>query len=278
MLEKFAVVIMLLCLAAAAPELKRREDHSGELLAFLVRSSQFGYTFWGDKPVSVAAYHVEPPVGNIIYGRWMPPIGKWWGEFEAKYSSINNEAYLLLDGPSGVDGGRAIVAVNKAAFSVVVDRYKAEFAARLGRDVSAIEMLERIEAGESLFSAVLEDDDLLIGLVLGYGYDNSSLYARWWQLKKALFFEVEVPLALPRPRPPFATIEEEEQMLSVRLEEYARPGDWLLRVGPLELCVDRDSSHSEIFRAGYQRLQHDLSSMEDGDGYLNAALNRIRSS
>ena len=98
-LRKYVVTLVLLCLAATGPQVSNggaEEDHSSELFAFLVRSSQFGYTLWGDKPVSVAGYFVTPPLGNVIYRKVTPPIGVWWREFEAKYLPIESEAYLLL--------------------------------------------------------------------------------------------------------------------------------------------------------------------------------------
>lgn len=137
----------------------------------------FAYTLFGDKPVSFASFFDLTPWENTIeLGECCGVMLKKW-ELWKKYQNnfkINN--YLLIQEQR--NGIQEIIFINKKAFIKVVTQEINVFQNILQRKIDPAEILEDIEKGRISFHELINGNNFLLGILLGYGPHNAMLYAQ----------------------------------------------------------------------------------------------------
>ncbi len=98
-----------------------------------------------------------------------------------------------VDDPSS----SACLWINHAALRDVLNEHLEVFRGILGAQVSSEELFARLTTPGVDLRATLNDDDFLIGLVLGYGKENSLLHKAYMDIRYLLLSQELVPL---RPR------------------------------------------------------------------------------
>jgi hypothetical protein len=153
-----------------------------ELFNYFVKRTTFSYTLFGDKPVSwlVISLPEFPKLRTskrIIhkFSGQNPLWSKWriWKTYEKDFPLKN---YLLIEDINSSNAHRKdIFFINKKYFIEAVNQHKAIFQKVLNRQVSGKVLLDEVENKSSLQS-VLAHNDLLLGILLGFGEHNASLY------------------------------------------------------------------------------------------------------
>lgn len=153
-----------------------------ELFNCFITQTTFPYTLFGDKPVSWLVIHLPefPKIktskqiihrfsGNIpIWSKWQS-----WKEYKKSFPLKN---YLLFEESNSFWTNRKdIFLINKKCFIEVVNQHKEIFQKFLKRPISGEDLLSEVENKSSL-QLVLAGNDLLLGILLGFGEHNSSLY------------------------------------------------------------------------------------------------------
>lgn len=146
------------------------------LMQKLFAEDSFAYTILGTKPISWATYQNPFPLSS-------------WEDF---FSSFSNENHIFRDGwktwkkyshlfPSLLwtesseyrPGYISILLVNEEQFKIIVDTYKKDFEEVIQKKfTNGLQLLEEAKS-RSLMHNVLKGHQALIGIVLGYGRNNS---------------------------------------------------------------------------------------------------------
>lgn len=134
----------------------------------------FAYTLFGDKPLSLEAFALVEPVSvinpislhfnSISVKRW-----ETWKKY-ATYFPMKN--YLLFE-QHGKDNQKFIFFINKQAFVSCVRNHQAIFDEELGKKVEGEQLLLDFAEGKT----PLWKNQLLLGILLGYGECNARLFA-----------------------------------------------------------------------------------------------------
>ena len=95
-----------------------------------------------------------------------------WKTWE-KYQHLFPSAHLWAENPKCYPGSISILIVNEDRFNDVVNKNKRDFQEVLCREIVDGFQLIREAKNRSLLNEVLEGHQGLIGIVLGYGRDNS---------------------------------------------------------------------------------------------------------
>lgn len=165
--------------------LQEREE-LGAFFRMLFRYSTLPYTLFGNKPVSVHGYLVRSYPFDLL----MPE--DWYMHFPRKYDALYekyqacwaSENYLVVDQSftskkfptSGYV--RDLIIINKAAFLEVVEQHKPLFQKRLGEQVDGMGLWEECQSGRSILCDVFKEDELLWGVLLGFGKHNAQMYVQ----------------------------------------------------------------------------------------------------
>ncbi len=147
------------------------------LMQKLFAEDNFAYTILGSKPVSWATYLNPLPLSDWTrfhdsFSEHNRTIRSGWKTWE-KYRHLFPSAHLWVESPKCYPGWISILIVNEDQFNAVVNKNKNDFQEVLCREIVDGYQLIREAKNRSLTNEVLEGHQGLIGIVLGYGRDNS---------------------------------------------------------------------------------------------------------
>lgn len=153
-------------------------------MRMLFAEDNFAYTLLGSKPVSWACYKKPFPFVDLStfrdslkkYHRTLRLGWETWSKFRHLFPSTS-----FWVESSKCDPGRvSILIVNEERFNHVVNNNKQDFQDVLNREIADGFQLLSEAKDHSLMNEVLEGHQALLGIVLGYGRDNS-----WEFLKRS---------------------------------------------------------------------------------------------
>jgi hypothetical protein len=144
--------------------------------------SQGGYVLFGNKPLCIESFPFREE-GSIFLPQKMHALSTRLKEGALLWKQLNLNKYckdylLFVYEKAVFDKWVDVILVNKKAFSKTVESNLSLFQYVLGPKVTPSELLIRLtDAGET-FESVLHEDRVLIGILLGYGTQNSLFGSR----------------------------------------------------------------------------------------------------
>jgi hypothetical protein len=148
------------------------------LFSYFIKQNQFAYTLFGDKPISLSSQFSLTPWENIIekindkhtlfWKKW-----KIWKKYEHFFPSKN---YLLTIEPSKFPHVYDIILINKIEFIKTLEKHQKLFESVIGHPINPQQLLNEIEQKKISFSDSIKNNQMLGGILLGYGVHNSTLY------------------------------------------------------------------------------------------------------
>ncbi len=147
-------------------------------LKMIIGESLSGYVIFGDKPLCIEGWSLEEE--EAILSGFNPDqllYTKWQDLWENLEISPENKEYLFLS--FDVDYGcRHLICINRKAFIQTVNDNITLFRYVLGPTLTAEQLLDQLIHSKSRFYDVLKDDNVLLGILLGYGRQNALLVSR----------------------------------------------------------------------------------------------------
>lgn len=168
------------------------------LFHHMMTGDYFSCTLFGNKPMTFQEFQADPwkilsrHMLNPYYFFYLENGWKAWEKYKHSFPSKN---FIFTTIPSKA-GYRFIILINKPAFAQVFGDNQDIFQKALGQTITAEQILQSFEDGQKTFEEVLKDHEGLVGLVLGYGRDNSMRVYRSEALKLRLLMQNLHPLAL----------------------------------------------------------------------------------
>jgi hypothetical protein len=140
----------------------------------------FAYTLFGNKPVSLAAKFVLTPYQDTLYGFPCERIfWKQWEVWEQYKNYFPIKKYLFIKEASVCSTKNFIILINKKEFTKTIQSHLRVFEEILKSPVDPYLILEKLEKGEVTFQESIQNNELLLGILLGYGKHNAELYCRY---------------------------------------------------------------------------------------------------
>lgn len=175
-------------------------DEKKELSAFfeeIILKDSFGYTIFGDKPISFAAYNTATYIDNFDDCSFL--VLERGGEIWKKYADLFPNSNFIFKFESFVkDGRQEIYLINKKAVYSVVSDHIEIFKKNLGDDdFSPEKLLLALENKDTTIQGILHDNEGLFGILLGFGYKNSFAFQRKYEVISAIQYMLLHPLSLP---------------------------------------------------------------------------------
>ncbi len=241
---------------------------------FLFKKSEFGYSLFGEKPMSFYSYCIKPPPGFLIFTSFLDPkIEKHYLTYNKYKNNITSKGYIILDQPcisnkfptSGIV--RDILIINKLAFTETVNEHLNLFKDSLGETICADNLLEDIESGKNILFDVLKEDELLWGILLGYGRHNAEIYARRESIKdgKASF-----------PIHGYSNLEEELDAIDDLLVGFTH--EYFVDLIPLPMFMcDENHRETQLLKSRYKKVQKRIHEIYISPDFLDRVLQQLES-
>ncbi len=240
----------------------------------LFKKSEFGYTLFGQKPMSFYSYFIKLPPDSVIFANFTEPkIEKNFRTYSKYKDVLSSEKYIIIDQTSisnkfSTSGmARDIFVINRNAFTETVNKYLSLFEKKLDERISAENMLKDIEAGKNILFDVLKEDELLWGILLGYGPHNAEIYAR-----REAIIEGRVLFATHD----YLTLEEELEAIDSTLAGFTH--EYFIDQIPLPMFLcDTDHTETKLLKTEYQQVQKKIVEIYNSPNFLDQVLERLHS-
>lgn len=166
---------------------------------YLLTKEPLGYVLLGEKPSVL--------IGYIDHLSWRHPIDslcglepyfekgnqrtkKAWKTWKKYSSGISNRFLILEEFSSDCPYQNTIFVINRDLFCRVVNDNLKDFEKILKRKISGEELLEQAKY-QPLFSVLLKKNEALLGIILGFGRNNSFRFSQEKSMKELSLFPKE---------------------------------------------------------------------------------------
>lgn len=271
-------------------KLENLSKEEQKTLEFFFRSfyspDSFGYTLFGDKPLSVTIYAIpknepspEDSIDSVLNIYHPENLRKYcgWEIWKKNQNLFPMQKYAFVESKNFVEGEfTAILFINKKEFLKVVDENLNDFRKVLEREITPESLLDEVLNSENVFGHVLKNHQGLIGTLLGYGRNNAWLFHR----REKLFscFEKQSPL-LGRARLDFKLSESFPRREYDYLKSVLKPFDdrGILDFNPLLLglpnfAADLQTQETKLLKVKYENQYREIVHHFDKGNFLETTL------
>lgn len=187
------------------------------LLQNMIFEQDFGYTLFGDKPVSLAGYFLNPSFDTIFFSKRDSffPIVEAWSILEKNVLCHLQGNYLLLKQVNLTKNLHTfqVIIINKSSFLQTVTEHLDLFCELLREKIDPKELLDEVILNQKSLWDILKGNQALYGIILGYGKRNSLAFKRRWELGHVFSYAIQnsqnTPPFCPRPSKGFSSSEAE---------------------------------------------------------------------
>lgn len=256
----------------------------------LFANKELGYSLFGDKPMSFCFPSAYPPhfsqqsLRFRIYIDGTKPLFRGYEVWKKINSSGKPKNYSLI----------IVEEKNYPTFALLIN--KKSFKKNLNKNLN---LFKRYSNSEITFKSILSDlemrrdnyddlfensflhDDLLLGIMLGFGRHSSELFDRRCYLSSD---EVEPPFIQHQKSPSkgFVSTEEELNYITERLQIESRNFEWytntfplFLRVTTVAFAFDPDDLEAQSLIRKYKALHAQLTDLFDRQDWLEIILDKL---
>lgn len=157
----------------------------------LIDAHDFSYAIFGSKPMSLADYCLKVPDDLPIH-RWMRSqyfLRRAKASLEAWYKyrdEFDLKDFIFLDEETDLFQCLVLVLINKKNMIRVLNEHESLFKEELGDAFTPESFLEKLEKREISLAKATHNNDRLLGIMLGYGVRNATLFQERFDLLRAL--------------------------------------------------------------------------------------------
>lgn len=156
----------------------------------LFAQNSFAYTILGSKPISWESYQNPLPLSSWesfcdSFSERNRTLRSGWKTWK-KYEHLFPSAHLWIERPKCYPRSISILIVNENRLNEVVSKNKKDFQEVLCREIVDGSQLLKEAKNHSLMNEVLEGHQGLMGIVLGYGRDNSWQFVEGYKTHTAM--------------------------------------------------------------------------------------------
>ena len=256
---------------------KQDKKQLEDLFNYFTTNSTFPYTLFGNKPVSWICITLprfpEFKSSQKVIHRSTNKSSLWkkwqvWKKYEKQFPLIK---YHFIEETES--NRKDIFIINKKYFISIVNQHQDLFESILHQKVSGESLLEEMEK-QSSFRKVIQNNDLLLGILLGFGEHNSSLYQQREDLEKLYKLYQSMLIA---DTPAFQDLENKAEKITNILMPFNDSCNSYLIVGSPSFMVDATNQETRTLKSNYEKLQHEISKLYHSRNVLEITINQLTS-
>ena len=234
------------------------------LMERLFADDSFAYTVLGTKPISWATYRTIRPITDAEtfldslrkYHRTFRQGWKTWEKYHHHFPNSN----LWAEKSERHPGSVSILIANRDHFNTVMRQNKTHFETALNRPITAGDQLLQETRTHSLMDGVLKGHQALLGIVLGYGTENS------WKFHESCITRRFLGCVWGEPYPEAnLEIDPDTTYTELLMTLYSCPS----------FTGDPDSEESKALKKSYLKTKQDVLEYYKGKDFLEATLSLL---
>lgn len=193
---KYLLALFSLCLTlsvkAEMHNVPQRDiKHVKYLFERLIDEHDFAYTIFGSKPMSLADFALEVPSGLPTHRRIRSGffLMKAKASLRAWYKYKNEfelKDFIFLDEEADLFNCLVLVLINKKNLLSVLHENESIFRQELDDPFTPELFLEKLEKRETSLAKLIHNNHRLLGIMLGYGVRNATLFQERSELLKEI--------------------------------------------------------------------------------------------
>ncbi len=251
--------------------------------------NELGYTLFGDKPMSICWPNtLSPRFSNSnctfkLYVEGTIPLYKALDVWKKIKQEIQTDNYSLIICEENQYPSFTIL-INKHAFVEQFNRNIDLFRRYYTKDITADAIIASLQQknDKSILADRLFRNDILLGIMLGFGRHSAELFQRRLDLSSE---DAEPPFLQHKiPSKGFCSIAEELQYLTQHLQTQSKTCEWytntfplLLRVTTVAFAFDPDDPEAQLLISKYKILHTKLTKIFDRSDWLEVVVTQLMS-
>lgn len=273
-------IVLLACLISwasiAYADLSSVSRKEREALAFLlevlITDHDFGYTIYGSKPMALGDICLTMPADlsfehklHYLYFRYkIKRALKAWKKHKALFCS---ETFLILDTPENPSDCLTFIVIHRNHLLDILERNWAHFQKELGKTFTPLELLQQLESGTHTLCEAIKANDKLLGIMLGYGVRNASLFQERAELKRALAEQRKFEGSVD-------TLMHKLNLLEMHLTDF-NALDEEARIHPLYFLADPMHPETHSLNKQYENERQEILRLIEKGDFLESTLERL---
>ena len=251
-----------------------------DLFSNFIYKNHFAYTLFGEKAVSLSCCIVSKPHEFKIPKKLKSnpsqigdnTLGVKWEKWKCYQSLFSIKKYLIIEEMSWFSPYiKHILLINKEQFVKVFNENQAIFHRKLGSGVTGESLLAEVEKQGQLGS-VIKHNELLFGILLGYGKHNAALYDKREHLQ-LLYDQYKYVLVKNSP-----TIKDLDKQADGITDVLQPCGDYCYNLSTIPstyFVADPQSEETLVLKKKYQALREKVSIIYAQDNVLEITLSTL---
>jgi hypothetical protein len=250
------------------------------LFYWMMRNDNLSYTLFGNKPISLSGdFDVNSSENLKIEGRCSRRFWNYWQIWEKYEKNFQIQNYLLIKEKSiTVSNVTNVVFINKKAFINIFNKHAKIFNKILNKHLTSDSLLKEIEDNRK-FAPIIKNNEILWGILLGYGVHNAKLYDKKYKLERFIYFDElpKIPLKKPSPSKSFSSIEEELDFIELKTEPFGEYGYSPIIQNAVHFMVNPEHPETKALEKKYQKLRSKISAIYAQGDFLEITLSKLTS-
>lgn len=169
---------------------KDKEGLSDFFEELIIQQGSFGYTVFGDKPISSAPYSIPGTLTarHLFFPTLINGLELW-----DTYSILFPSKNFVFKRDHSI---QQLYLINRKATLKAIEDNLDLFQQILGPEISPKTLLAEIEQNDSIIRDVLQGHEGLFGILLGFGRENSLTFQRREEVADAIYKKLIHPIQL----------------------------------------------------------------------------------
>jgi len=244
------------------------------LFHYLFSATEFGFTLFGDKPMSLCF----PPVRSIHISTRDNLFKIHKNEDIDLYNALITfgklklkDSYIFITEKNKYGFPCSLFFINKEKFFHVFNENMDLFKKVYGQKISPESFIVSLQTKDNFIDEFFEQHALL-GILLGYGRHNAELFER----RHPLFGRRKIPYTIyPKPTAPFLSLEEELCFFKKKLQLVQPNRFEFLKISKVNFAADPESLETAQLCKHYALIHRELTRLFSCDNWFEILLEKL---
>lgn len=239
----------------------------------LVVNHDFAYTIFGSKPMSLADMCLKMPshlpIHKHLKARFLLTKAKRslaaWYKYRHEFTFKD---FIFLDHEEDLFDCLVLVLINKKHMLDILHQHISIFRGELGDSFTPESFLEKLEKREISLAKATHDSDLLLGIMLGYGERNATLFQERFDLLRAISKRKKENL------PPNPTLNIRLDVIEAQLGDFSEFEEDPI-VPPLYFLADTSHPETKILKQKYTQDKQTIEELMEKPKFRDKVLEKL---
>ncbi|NGX61771.1 MAG: hypothetical protein K940chlam9_01260 [Chlamydiae bacterium] len=241
----------------------------------LIDNHDYSYAIFGSKPMSLADFNLKVPENLSLYRRLRSKffLVKRRARLKSWYKhrrEFNFEDFIFLDEESDWLDCLVLILINKKNMLQVLRDNEAIFKEEIGESFTPESFLERLEKREISFAKATGKNQRLIGIMLGYGERNATIFQKRFDLMKVVARRKKENL------PEDETMKKELDAIESRIACFSEP-EADATIHPLYFLADVSHPETVALKRKYEQEREQIIELRKKGNFMDLVLQRLAS-